>query len=202
MFLSTLKALDRKSGKPVTLIEVVSTGPGATEVGKVSAAYQKIIGSGSEGVAMRAKYSSVLFMVDNQVRNLHHFPDIVAQQAKAQDSAALSAAREQLAATVSRLRELNGARETLLNEHEVARRAIVAAGGSASDTPAAIRPDVELKTAQDELAQMKTELEASQSELAKIKANQEAAEKAVQEKNKQENAELAKANTGNPAAAS
>ena len=82
MYLSALTALDRKTGKLVILASVGHSASGR-DCSKVAAAYQALIAGTPDGAAKRAKYSHVLFMVDNQLRNQHQFPDPLVEAEKA-----------------------------------------------------------------------------------------------------------------------
>jgi hypothetical protein len=103
MYLSALVAIERKGRKHVILASVAYPHAGG-DASKVAAAYRSMVAGTKDGAEKRAKYSHVMFMVENQVRNTHAFPDPVVQEEKQKAVVAnaaeheLELARKQIAA--------------------------------------------------------------------------------------------------------
>lgn len=118
MYLSALTALDRKTGKLVILASVGHPAAGR-DCAKVATAYQELVGGTPAGAKARAKYSYALFMVDNQVRNQHQFPDPVALAEK-QTAFEKQTAEAQLREAQSRLDIATKAKDAADAQHSAA----------------------------------------------------------------------------------
>lgn len=118
MYLSALAALDRKNCKLVILASVAHPAAGRDSA-KVAAAYNDLIAGTPAGAAKRAKYSHVVFMIDNQVRNQHQFPDPVALAEK-QTALEKQTAEAQLREAQSRLDIATKAKDAADAQHAAA----------------------------------------------------------------------------------
>lgn len=96
MYLSALTALNRKDGKLVILASVAYPAAGR-DTAKVAAAYNELVAGTKAGAEKRAKYSHIMLMIENQVRNTHQFPDLAAEAVKQEARLSKTEAAEKLA---------------------------------------------------------------------------------------------------------
>lgn len=155
MLLSTLAGLNRKDGKLVILAQAAHILSGG-DVSKVTRAYQTLLGNTDVGAKQRAQFSHVLFVVDNQVRASHEFPDLPALAENAARALQISAAAEAVTAAKAKLAAAMTASKDLRAEIMQANEQARAAGLDEIPLPG----DVE---------QMRTELERLEAELEKLR---------------------------------
>lgn len=127
MLLSTLAGLNRKDGKLVILAQVAHILSGG-DVSKVTRAYQTLLGNTDVGAKQRAQFSHVIFVVDNQVRATHEFPDLPALAENAARALEITAASEALAAAKLKLQAAQSADQALRAEITAANEQARAAG--------------------------------------------------------------------------
>ena len=96
MYLSVLTALNRKDGKLVILASAAYPAAGR-DTAKVAAAYNELVAGTKAGAEKRAKYSHIMLMIENQVRNTHQFPDLAAEAVKQEARLTKTEAAEKLA---------------------------------------------------------------------------------------------------------
>jgi len=127
MLLSTLAGLNRKDGKLVILAQAAHILSGG-DVSKVTRAYQTLLGNTDVGAKQRAQFSHVLFVVDNQVRASHEFPDLPALAENAARALEITAASEALQAAKVKMQASRADAEALRAEIEQANAQARAAG--------------------------------------------------------------------------
>ncbi|MBL9115520.1 MAG: hypothetical protein JNJ83_10990 [Verrucomicrobiaceae bacterium] len=151
MYLSFVKAIERKSGKLKTLVEIATVTYDQSKLGKVLDAMNAFDAPTKEGAALRSSYSHMQCVLTNTLRCNREFADVDAALLQAEREAAAEAERQ---AMLKAQADVEAARAAL----EKAKADLVAVGGS----PEEVSP--EIKASFDALQKERDEL------LAKLEA--------------------------------
>ena len=146
MFISFVKAIERKSGKLKTLAEMGTATYDQSKINKVQAAADAFDAPTKEGASLRQTYSHVICVIMNKLRSNREYADAELEALRINREAVESAER---AAQEKAKADLDAARAEL----EKAKAALIASGGT-------IEGDENLKAQVEKLEAERDELKA------------------------------------------
>jgi len=152
MFVSFVKAVDRKSGKVKTLAEVVTLTHDQNAVGKVRSAWRDLHAASEKGSALRAQFSNAICFLGNAVHGKSFFRDKNTEAEKAKAEARKQELLERQRSARQAAEEAKAAFETAMANAKAFGVAVADAGLEAKLK--------ELELERDDLAKQLAELQA------------------------------------------
>lgn len=163
MVVSYVKAIERKTGKLVTLAEVGVLRPGLEKpkhLAAVNDAWEKFRDPGDEGKKLRHRFSEAILVLRGSKKGEMQFPDLVAAQASKEKDAARIAASNELRAAAARRRTADEAADAAAKDHD-------------RSAKRARKLGLEFEAEPTEAEKLKAELDEAKARIAELEGQQE-----------------------------